>query len=164
MRRSTCSWLPILGLLVFASRSQGATPTIAPDELQAGQKAVVKTVFEGQKVESFDAEIVGVLKGGASEGDMILARATTDRVKHTGIAQGMSGSPVYVDGKLVGALSGGWSFVRDPLFVGTPIGDMLGTLRPHGDESPDSPPFPAAPLRLPPGARPSSRAPRWRSS
>ena len=124
----------ILGLLGFASRSRGATPTIAPGELQVGQKAVVKTVFEGQKVESFDAEIVGVLKGGASEGDMILARATTDRVKHTGIAQGMSGSPVYVDGKLVGALSGGWSFTRDPLFVVTPIGEMLGTLRAHGDE------------------------------
>src|SRR5256885_203298 len=110
----------LLGLLGVASRSHGATPTMSPDELRAGQKAVVKTVFEGQKVESFEAEIVGVLKGGASEGDMILARATTDRVKHTGIAQGMSGSPVYVDGRLGGALSGGWGFMRDPLFVVTP--------------------------------------------
>jgi len=66
MHRSTRGWFTILGLLIFASRSRGATPTISPDELQAGQKAVVKTVFEGQKVESFDAEIVGVLKGGAS--------------------------------------------------------------------------------------------------
>ena len=144
MHRSARSWLTILALLMIISQSQGATPrestpTIAPDQLQAGQKAVVKTVFEGQKVESFDAEIVGVLKGGASEGDIILARATTDRVKHTGIAQGMSGSPVYVDGKLAGALSGGWSFVRDPIFVVTPIGEMLGTLRPHEGETPDVP-------------------------
>jgi SpoIVB peptidase S55 len=139
MHRTTRVSILILGLLGVASRSHGAIPTMAPEELKPGQKAVVKTVFEGQKVETFDAEIVGVLKGGASEGDMILARATTDRVKHTGIAQGMSGSPVYVDGKLVGALSGGWSFMRDPLFVVTPIGEMLGTLRSHGDESAEVP-------------------------
>src|SRR5206468_4126682 len=53
---------------------------------------------------------------------------TSDRVLHTGIAQGMSGSPVYVDGKLVGALSSGWSFSRDPLFGVTPIGEMLHVL------------------------------------
>ncbi|MBI1796997.1 MAG: hypothetical protein HYR74_08085, partial [Candidatus Eisenbacteria bacterium] len=50
------------------------------------------------------------------------------RVIHTGVAQGMSGSPVYVEGRLVGALSSGWSFSREPLFGVTPIGEMLAVL------------------------------------
>jgi hypothetical protein len=85
-------------------------------------------VFEGTRIEEFEAEIVGVLPGGRAEGDMIVARATSERVVKSGIAQGMSGSPVYVDGKLIGALSSGWSFSRDPLFGITPIGEMLAVL------------------------------------
>jgi len=110
------------------SRSPLATDTLAPSDLHVGQKATVKTVFQGDSIESFDAEIVGVLVGGRAEGDMILARATSDRVKQMGVAQGMSGSPVYVDGKLVGALSSGWSFSKEPLFGITPIREMLGVL------------------------------------
>ena len=102
--------------------------TLGPSDLHAGQKATVKTVFQGDSIESFDAEIVGVLVGGRAEGDMILARATSERVKQMGVAQGMSGSPVYVDGKLVGALSSGWSFSKEPLFGITPIREMLGVL------------------------------------
>jgi hypothetical protein len=59
---------------------------------------------------------------------MILARALSERVVRTGIAQGMSGSPVYVGGRLVGALSSGWAFSREPLFGITPIGEMLDVL------------------------------------
>ena len=103
-------------------------PTLAIDQVHAGQKAVVRTVFQGSKVEQFDAEIVGVLHNGRAEGDMILARATSERVIHTGIAQGMSGSPVYVDGKMIGALSSGWQFAKEPLFGITPIGEMLPLL------------------------------------
>ncbi len=105
-----------------------AVPTLDPDRLRPGQKAEVRTVFEGEKVESFEAEIVGVLRGGRSEGDMILARATSERVVRTGVAAGMSGSPVYVDGKLIGALSSGWAFSREPIFGITPIGEMLAVL------------------------------------
>ncbi|MEO5880512.1 MAG: SpoIVB peptidase S55 domain-containing protein, partial [Candidatus Eisenbacteria bacterium] len=86
---------------------------------------MVRTVFVGATVDSFEAEIVGVLSGGKAEGDMIIARATTPRVVQSGVAQGMSGSPVYVGGKLIGALSSGWSFTKEPLFGITPIGEML---------------------------------------
>jgi hypothetical protein len=89
---------------------------------------VVKTVFVGERVEQFDAEIVGVVKGGRAEGDVILAKATSERVVRSGVAQGMSGSPVYVEGRLIGALSSGWSFTREPLFGVTPIGEMLAVL------------------------------------
>lgn len=108
--------------------ARAAVPTLTPDQVKPGQKATVRTVFEGQRVEEFDAEILGVLPGGKAGGDLILARATSERAIRTGVAQGMSGSPVYVDGKLIGALSTGWSFSREPVFGITPIGEMLEVL------------------------------------
>jgi hypothetical protein len=125
------AWLAsvlVLALLSSPASPAERTPTLGLDDLHPGQKAVVKTVFEGDRVEDFDAEIVGVLKGGRTEGDMILARATSERVVKSGVAQGMSGSPVYVNGRLIGALSSGWSFTREPLFGVTPIGEMMAVL------------------------------------
>lgn len=116
-------------LVLGVAPSHAAPPaTLSPDALHPGQRAVVRTVFEGTRVDTFSAVIVGVLKGGSVTGDLILGRATSERVVREGIAQGMSGSPVYVDGKLVGALSSGWSFAREPLFGITPIGQMLDVL------------------------------------
>ncbi len=121
--------LVVLALAALAAPGRAAPPpTLAPSELHAGQKAVVRTVFAGSRIEEFDAEIVGVFRGGRTQGDMILGRATTERVIKMGIAQGMSGSPVYVDGKLIGALSSGWPYSREPLFGITPIGEMLDVL------------------------------------
>ena len=125
--------------LPLTAGAQEAPPTLDLDALQPGQKAVVRTVFQGERIESLEAEIVGVFHGGRVDGDIIVARATTERVIHSGIAQGMSGSPVYVDGKLVGALSGAWAFSKDPLFVVTPIREMLSVLdQPGGDAGDDA--------------------------
>src|SRR5437899_451121 len=108
MSRSMTRFARLAALpMLFAGMARAAAPSVPilePDALKPGQKAEVRTVFAGDRIETFDAEILGVLKGGKVEGDVILARATSDRVTKTGIAQGMSGSPVYVDGKLVGAL------------------------------------------------------------
>ena len=125
--------LPVFVLcssLGLATTAQSVTPasSLTPDQLRPGQHAVVKTVFQGSQVEEFEAEIVGVLPGGRTGGDLILARATSERVVKSGVALGMSGSPVYVDGKLVGALSSTWGFSREPLFGITPIGEMLEVL------------------------------------
>jgi hypothetical protein len=127
MRTLRLASLPML-FAGMACAAAPSVPTLDADALRPGQKAEVRTVFAGDRIESFDAEILGVLKGGRVEGDVILARATSDRVSKTGIAQGMSGSPVYVDGKLVGALSSGWSFSREPIFGITPIQEMLRVL------------------------------------
>ena len=132
-----------------------SVPTLPPSALRPGQLAVVRTVFAGDSVESFEAEILGVLPGGRSEGDMILARATSPRVEQTGVAQGMSGSPVYVDGKLIGALSSGWTFSKEPVFGITPIGEMLAVL-----DQPDLPPGDGTPG--PVGVEPAAVAPRFR--
>lgn len=119
--------LAALAALLAAAPVPAAT-TLAPGDLRPGQRAVVHTVFRGDSVETFEAEIVGVLEGGRSEGDLILARATSERVVRSGVAAGMSGSPVFVDGRLIGALSSGWSFSREPLFGVTPIGEMMDVL------------------------------------
>lgn len=125
--RHLCGSALLLTLTVAPGWAAGPE-TIPPRDLHRGQQAIVRTVFQGDSIEEFPAEIVGVLQGGRAEGDLILARATSERLAHVGVAQGMSGSPVYVDGKLIGALSSGWSFSRDPLFGITPIGEMLHVL------------------------------------
>jgi len=137
------------------ARPETSVPTAPVSALRPGQKAVVRTVFAGDSVETFEAEIVGVLPGGRSEGDMILARATSPRVERTGVAAGMSGSPVYVDGKLIGALSSGWTFSKEPVFGITPIGEMLAVL-----DRPDLPPGEGTPG--PVGAEPAAATPRFR--
>jgi SpoIVB peptidase S55 len=127
---SSIARFAVLAWIVAAATPAAAAPlpTLSPEELRPGQTAVIRTVFQGTAIETFDAEIVGVLQGGRAEGDVIVARATTPRVVQSGIAQGMSGSPVYVDGKLIGALSSGWSFSKEPLFGITPIREMLPLL------------------------------------
>jgi len=89
--------------------------------------ATVRTVFEGDKVEEFEAEIVAVMDNylGPKQ-DLILARLKGDRVAFTGVAAGMSGSPVYIGGRLVGALSYRMGqFLKEPIAGITPIEYML---------------------------------------
>ena len=122
---------------------------IGLDELKPGMKAVGKTVFAGRAIEDFDLEIVGVVPGGKAEGAMILARALGPRLEHDGIAAGMSGSPIYVDGRLAGALAFSWSFTRDPICGITPIEDMLDVM--HQPDGPPTGDFASGPIRtLPP--------------
>ena len=67
----------VLGTVSAWAAAPPGVPTAAPGELRAGQRAVVRTVFQGDSIEEFPAEIVGVLQGGRAEGDLILARATS---------------------------------------------------------------------------------------
>ena len=82
-------------------------------------------MFEGTKLEKFDVEIVGVMTNIAPDQDMILARVSNPVTDHAGIIAGMSGSPVYIDGKVIGALAYGWQFAKDSLCGITPINEML---------------------------------------
>ncbi len=109
-------------------RKLDRTKFIPVEEIKPGQVATCRTVFQGRTIETFELDIVGVLPGGRTDGDMILARARGERLTHQGIAAGMSGSPVYIDGRLAGALAFGWSFSRDPLCGITPIAEMLDVL------------------------------------
>jgi hypothetical protein len=151
--------LPTLLLCLLAGGAARAAVPVVPvlpvSEIRPGQAAVVRTVFAGDSIESFDAVILGVLPGGRADGDVILARATSPRVIASGVAQGMSGSPVYVGGRLVGALSSGWSFSKEPIFGITPIAEMLEVLDRPESAHPDGTSGPV-------GVDPLQAAPRYR--
>lgn len=95
-------------------------------EVKPGMKGVGKTVFTGTKVEEFDVEIIDILKNFISKKDLILVRISGKIVDEAGVIEGMSGSPVYINGKLIGALSYKFgSFTKEPIGGITPIEDMI---------------------------------------
>lgn len=102
--------------------------TLGVEELRAGMKGYGKTVFHGERIDTFDVEILGVLKNWEAKTDMILIKMSGDPLDKTGIISGMSGSPVYIDGKVIGAVSYGWSFAKEAIAGVTPIKDMLNVL------------------------------------
>src|SRR3974377_1817172 len=103
-----------------------AAPEIYPlKDVRAGQHAIGKTVFAGTKVEDFDVEILGVLNNLGPKQSIILARLSGGPLASTGVMQGMSGSPVYIDGKLVGALAFAFPFAKDPICAIRPIAEMI---------------------------------------
>lgn len=106
------------------------------DELHAGMKGVGKTVFRGTEIEEFGVEIIGVMRNASADGDIILGKTSGGPLAQTGIIQGMSGSPVYVDGKLIGAIAFAWSFSKEPIAGITPIAEMLDVWA-RADLSPD---------------------------
>src|SRR6202012_5513452 len=86
---------------------------------------VGKTVFQGDKVEDFQVEILGVLENVGPHQNIILARLSGGPLEHTGVMQGMSGSPVYIDGKLIGAVALAYPYAKDPIAGIRPIEEML---------------------------------------
>jgi hypothetical protein len=98
------------------------------DEVRPGMKGYGKTVFEGTKIEQFDVELLGVLKNFAPKQDMILARLSGGPLAKTGVIAGMSGSPVYIDGKLLGAVAFAFPYATEPIAGIQPIQQMLGLL------------------------------------
>jgi hypothetical protein len=94
-------------------------------EVRAGMVGEAHTVFRGTKPEPFKIRVVSVVHNFLPKQDVILVRAEDPRVEFSGIAAGMSGSPVYIDGKLVGAIAYAWAFSKEPLAGVTPIETML---------------------------------------
>lgn len=98
---------------------------ISVDEIQKGMKGVCKTVLSGTTIEEIPIEVLGVLRNFRPGQDLILVRFQSDRIEKTGLIQGMSGSPVYIGGRLAGAMAYGWSFTTEPIAGLTPIDTML---------------------------------------
>lgn len=99
------------------------------DEIRTGMKGTGRTVMTGTKLEEFGAEVLGVMRGVSPGRDMILCRLTGCNLEHAGIIQGMSGSPIYVDGKLLGAVAFAWEFAKDPIAGVTPFEQMVQYVR-----------------------------------
>jgi SpoIVB peptidase S55 len=107
--------------------AQTAQPTIPVDQIHAGMQGVAYTVFQGVKPEPMDFEVLGVLRNvNGPRGNIILIRLHGPKVEYTGVVAGMSGSPVYIDGKMLGAISYRiGQFSKDPIAGVTPIQQML---------------------------------------
>ena len=84
-----------------------------------------RTVFSGNRIEEFQVEVLGVLDNMGPRESIILARLSGGPLQETGVLQGMSGSPVYIDGKLVGAVALGFAFSKEPIAGIRPIEDMI---------------------------------------
>jgi SpoIVB peptidase S55 len=131
MRRATLS----AGLAVLTAVSLIAAPSqrqlfFPIDDVRPGLVGIGRTVFAGETIEEFRVNIIGVLRNVLGpRRDLILAKLEGGPLATTGVIQGMSGSPVYIDGKLVGAVSYAiGSFPREPLAGITPIAEMTAAV------------------------------------
>jgi len=134
-------WVCLSALVVpvLGSRLATAQTAILPlSEVKPGMVGEARTVFQGTVPEAFKVRVISILRNFMPKQDIILVRAEDPRLEVTGIAAGMSGSPVYVDGKLMGAIAYGWSFAKEPLAGVTPIESMLAE-RARPDRPPPDP-------------------------
>ncbi|MBA3319916.1 MAG: hypothetical protein H0T45_00520 [Pyrinomonadaceae bacterium] len=108
------------------SKSQVSVPLFPLEDVRPGMKGVAWSVFNGTEPEAFEVEVLGVLPGfpGPRQSG-IIARLSGANVAKTFVFAGMSGSPVYIDGKLVGAIAYSFPFSREPIAGITPIRQMI---------------------------------------
>ena len=139
----------LFSLIVLLAAGVCAQTTFLPlQDLKPGMRGVGKTVFAGDRVEEFQAEILGVLENIGPKQSFILARLSGGPLDHTGVLQGMSGSPVYIDGKLIGAVAMAFPFAKEPIAGIRPIEEMVRAGSGPSERS-------AADLRRPHRHRPS---------
>jgi hypothetical protein len=153
--------LPVVGVLALLAAPASA---LKPDEIlpldkvEPGMKGYGLSVFRGTAIERFNVEVVSVLKNFSAKQDVILVRMSGQNLEHSGIVAGMSGSPVYIDGKLIGAVAYGWMFNKDPIGGVQPIEQMISIsgVAAVRDKAPAKPGAPAggpggarAPIELP---------------
>lgn len=113
-------------ICMVLSAVEGSVPILPLDQVKAGMKGKGRSVFQGNRIEEFDVEIIGVLKNVQPKKSIILARLKGGILDEAGVISGMSGSPVYVDGKLIGAVAYSYgTFVKEPIAGITPIGEMM---------------------------------------
>ena len=117
---------PVLSFAVEAKPFVPTDPILPLSEVKEGMDAEIRTVLQGTKISRFSATLLGVVPRKTSPKNLILIRVDDPYVRaNGGIAAGMSGSPVYVKGKLVGAIGYGWQFSDNNLGLVTPIEEMV---------------------------------------
>ncbi|HUN60485.1 MAG TPA: SpoIVB peptidase S55 domain-containing protein [Candidatus Sulfotelmatobacter sp.] len=129
LRRITtiCSAFLLLGMFAGLGKAQQSNDILPVDQVRAGMQGYACTVFSGDQVEKFDLEVLGVMPNflGPKQ-SIILVELKGPKVEHTGVVAGMSGSPVYIEGKLAGALSLKLGiFTKEAIAGVTPIEDVL---------------------------------------
>ncbi len=144
----SCGWRTAVGLAVTCvsllgvrpSHAEAPPPVMPIDDVKVGMKGIGRTVFRGDTIEEFGVEVLAIMHRTRPQGDLILFRGEGETLEHAGIIAGMSGSPVYIDGKVVGAVAFAYPNGKDPIGAITPIGEMLTlfdgdlSLPPAGEE------------------------------
>jgi hypothetical protein len=112
--------------LLLCARQALPLETLSLDDLRPGMTGIGRTVFEGSRIDEFKVTILGILENalGAKQ-SLIIARLEGGPLENTGVIAGMSGSPVFIDGKLVGAVSYSFPFAKETIGGITPIGSMI---------------------------------------
>jgi SpoIVB peptidase S55 len=125
-----------LGLKTAQAGSATSRPDTMPvSQIHRGMKGYGLTVFEGTRPERFDVEVIDVLKNFRPRQDLILIKTKHPRLEVAKVVAGMSGSPIFLDNKMIGAYAYGWSFGSEPVAGVTPIDNMLEELqRPLPDQ------------------------------
>jgi hypothetical protein len=97
-------------------------------EIKEGMTGIGKTIFKGTKIETFKFKVLGILENTlAPDKDIIFVELFSPELEDTGVIAGMSGSPLYIDGKNIGAVAFGFNFAKKPIAGVTPIEDILDT-------------------------------------
>lgn len=113
------------------------TPVMKLNEIKKGMTGEAHTVISGEKVEKFKVEIIDILNKNSAPYSLILFKILDDKIiKDGGVASGMSGSPIYISGKLIGAIGYGWSFTDGSIGLATPIEEMQHAMY-WPDKTPD---------------------------
>jgi hypothetical protein len=142
------------------AQAGGATlraDTMPVDQIRPGMKGYGLTVFEGTKPERFGVEVINVMKNFRPRQDLILIKTLHPRLDVVNVVRGMSGSPIYIDGKMIGAYAYGWSFGKEPVAGVTPISNMLEDLARPLPKSLFGWPLEPSPIPLKGGPRPVAR-------
>lgn len=137
----------LVAITLVAAISAQAAERMPLSDVRKGMKGYGLTVFEGTKAEKFDVEILGVLNNIGPDQNLILAKVDHPVVARAGVIAGMSGSPIFIDGKVIGALAYAWQFAKEPVAGITPIEEMLKLPR----------------VAAPAGASPAGATPRMSS-
>ena len=126
----------------YAEAAETVRNFLPLDQVKSGMKGIGKTVFQGDEVEEFEAEVLGVLKNIAPRQDAILVRLSGGPLEKTGVMGGMSGSPIYIEGKLIGSVAFSFPFSKEAIAGVTPIEQMVSTFEKSDD------PVQADPVRV----------------
>ena len=117
--------LAILAIWALTPVLMAQTEFFSVKDVKPGMHGTGRTVFSGNRIDEFQVEILGVLDNVGPKESLVLARLSGGPLEHTGVMQGMSGSPVYIAGKLLGAVAMAFPFAKDPIAGIRPIEDMV---------------------------------------
>ncbi len=121
--------LVLILVILILTQTASAQDFMFLEDIEAGMSGYGKTVFAGKEVEEFPVEIISVMRERSLNEDLILIKVGGEKMEeYGGIAAGMSGSPIYIDDKLIGAVGYGWNYSDHRYGLVTPIGRMLELL------------------------------------